>query len=64
MLILCPRFVWPEFDLLALGYIFDTKLIETLALKFFPVALFQNDTLQCLSEVLCSTLSGANYCSC
>jgi exportin-1 len=34
-----------------IGYIFETKLIETLALKFFPVAQFQNDTLQCLSEI-------------
>lgn len=33
------------------GYIFETKLIETLAVKFFPVALFQNDTLQCLTEI-------------
>lgn len=33
------------------GYIFETKLIQTLALKFFPVAIFQNDTLQCLSEI-------------
>lgn len=34
-----------------IGYIFETKLISTLALKFFPVAQFQNDTLQCLSEI-------------
>ena len=32
-------------------YIFETKLIETLALKFFPVGLFQNITLQCLCEI-------------
>lgn len=34
-----------------IGYIFETKLISTLALKFFPVAMFQNDTLMCLSEI-------------
>lgn len=34
-----------------IGYIFETKLIETLVLKFFPVALFQNDTLQSLGEI-------------
>jgi len=33
------------------GYIFETKLIETLSVKFFPVALFQNDTLRCLTEI-------------
>jgi len=33
------------------GYIFETKLIQTLCLKFFPVAQFQNDTLMCLSEI-------------
>merc|ERR1719397_613850 len=34
-----------------IGYIFETKLIETLAVKFFPVALFQNDSLRCLTEI-------------
>jgi len=34
-----------------IGYIFETKLIETLALKFFPMAQFQNDTLACLTEI-------------
>lgn len=33
------------------GYIFETKLIETLAVKFFPAAQFQNATLQCLTEI-------------
>jgi exportin-1 len=33
------------------GFIFETKLIETLVLKYFPVAIFQNDTLQCLYEI-------------
>mgnify|MGYP001052981919 CR=1 FL=1 len=32
-------------------FIFNTKLVETLALKFFPVGLFQNLALQCLCEV-------------
>jgi len=34
-----------------IGYIFKTKLLETLALKFFPISQFQNDTLQCLGEI-------------
>jgi len=34
-----------------IGYIFETKLIETLSVKFFPVAPFQNDTLRCLTEI-------------
>ena len=33
------------------AYIFQTKMIETLIGKFFPVELFQNSTLQCLSEI-------------
>jgi exportin-1 len=33
------------------GYIFETSLIETLAVRFFPVSIFQNDTLKCLSEI-------------
>ncbi len=33
------------------GFIFETKLMPTLALKFFPVTQFQNDTLQCLAEI-------------
>jgi len=38
------------------GYIFETKLVETLSVKFFPVALFQNDTLRCLTEIASLTL--------
>ena len=34
-----------------IGYIFETKLIETLAVRFFPAQIFQNDTLRCLSEI-------------
>eukprot|EP00163_Fabomonas_tropica_P004111 TRINITY_DN1363_c0_g1_i1.p1 TRINITY_DN1363_c0_g1~~TRINITY_DN1363_c0_g1_i1.p1 ORF type:complete len:1060 (+),score=349.96 TRINITY_DN1363_c0_g1_i1:415-3594(+) len=34
-----------------LGYIFQTNLLETLILKFFTEAHFQNLALQCLSEV-------------
>jgi len=33
------------------GFIFETKLIEQLALKFFKVSRFQNATLQCLGEI-------------
>jgi len=33
------------------GYIFETKLIETLCIKFFPVSIFQNETLKCLTEI-------------
>jgi len=33
------------------GFIFETKLIETLCLKFFPISIFQNETLKCLSEI-------------
>jgi len=33
------------------GYIFETKLIQTLALKFFPVPAFQTAALECLSEI-------------
>lgn len=39
------------------GYIFETNLIQTLACKFFPVAVFQNDTLRCLSEIGSLSLS-------
>lgn len=43
------------------GYIFETKLIQTLAVKFFPVAIFQNDTLQCLSEIGALKLEDTKY---
>jgi len=33
------------------GYIFETKLIETLILKFFPVPSFRSITLECLTEI-------------
>mmetsp|Transcript_16595 Transcript_16595/g.40875 ORF Transcript_16595/g.40875 Transcript_16595/m.40875 type:complete len:1055 (-) Transcript_16595:408-3572(-) len=33
------------------GFVFETKLIEKLALKFFGVPQFQNSTLQCLGEI-------------
>ena len=35
-----------------IGYIFETSLIEILCLKFFPVHIFQNITLQCLNEIV------------
>jgi exportin-1 len=34
-----------------LGYIFETKLIATLTLKFLNVPLFRNVTLKCLTEI-------------
>ena len=34
-----------------LGYIFETKLIEQLLSKFFPVPQFRNDALACLTEI-------------
>ncbi|KAL6069759.1 Exportin-1 [Balamuthia mandrillaris] len=34
------------------GYIFQTKMVENLIFKFFPIAPFQNITLQCLTEVV------------
>jgi exportin-1 len=34
-----------------LGFIFETKLIETLIYKFFPVPMFRNITLKCLTEI-------------
>jgi len=34
-----------------LGFIFQTQLIETLLQKFFPVPVFRNDTLECLTEI-------------
>jgi len=34
-----------------IGYIFETNLIEMLAVRFFPAQIFQNDTLRCLSEI-------------
>lgn len=33
------------------GFIFETKLIQTLCLKFFPADVFQNDTLRILAEI-------------
>jgi exportin-1 len=34
-----------------LGYVFETKLINNLLVKFFPVPTFRNDALQCLTEI-------------
>uniref|UniRef100_A0A0K8SDD3 Exportin-1 n=1 Tax=Lygus hesperus TaxID=30085 RepID=A0A0K8SDD3_LYGHE len=42
-----------------LGYIFETKLINTLIFKFFAVPLFRNVTLNCLTEIAGVTVS--NY---
>lgn len=40
-----------------LGYIFETKLIETLIFKFFNVPMFRNVTLKCLTEIAAVTVS-------
>lgn len=42
-----------------LGYIFETKLIDTLVFKFLPVPLFRNVTLKCLTEI--AAVSVGNY---
>lgn len=42
-----------------LGYIFETKLINTLIFKFLPVPLFRNVTLKCLTEI--AGVSVTNY---
>ena len=34
-----------------LGFIFQTNLITTLLQKFFPVPVFRNDALECLTEI-------------
>ena len=40
-----------------LGYIFETKLIETLIFKFFNVPMFRNITLKCLTEIAAVSVS-------
>jgi exportin-1 len=42
-----------------LGYIFETKLINTLIFKFLTVPMFRNVTLKCLTEIAGVTVS--NY---
>lgn len=42
-----------------LGYIFETKLIDTLIFKFLGVPMFRNVTLKCLSEI--AGLNVSNY---
>eukprot|EP00096_Caligus_rogercresseyi_P016793 TRINITY_DN975_c0_g1_i1.p1 TRINITY_DN975_c0_g1~~TRINITY_DN975_c0_g1_i1.p1 ORF type:complete len:1062 (-),score=444.95 TRINITY_DN975_c0_g1_i1:1520-4705(-) len=42
-----------------LGYIFETKLIETLIMKFLRVPMFRNVTLKCLTEI--ASVSVPNY---
>lgn len=34
-----------------LGYIFETSMVKTLIFKFFPVPMFRNTTLKCLTEI-------------
>jgi exportin-1 len=40
-----------------LGYIFETKLINTLIFKFFNVPMFRNLTLKCLTEIAAVSVS-------
>lgn len=42
-----------------LGYIFETKMMDTLLFKFFPVPLFRSIALECLSEI--ASLNAPNY---
>ncbi|KAJ8674237.1 hypothetical protein QAD02_005499 [Eretmocerus hayati] len=42
-----------------LGYIFETKLINTLIFKFLNVPMFRNVTLKCLTEI--AGVTGSNY---
>jgi exportin-1 len=44
-----------------LGYIFETKMIEILIFKFFPVNLFQNVCLECLTEIASLEKVGEEY---
>ena len=39
-----------------LGYIFETKLIDTLIFKFLSVPMFRNLTLKCLTEIAAVTV--------
>ncbi|XP_022914564.1 exportin-1 [Onthophagus taurus] len=43
-----------------LGYIFETKLINTLIFKFLPVPMFRNVTLNCLTEIAGVTVNNYN----
>lgn len=44
-----------------LGYIFETKLVETLVLKFLNVPMFRNVSLKCLSEIAGLTVLNYNH---
>lgn len=44
-----------------LGYIFSTKLINTLIFKFLTVPMFRDVTLKCLTEIASVTGTGNNY---
>ena len=39
-----------------LGYIFETKLINTFVMKFLNVPMFRNVTLKCLTEIASVTV--------
>jgi exportin-1 len=41
------------------GYIFETSLIESLVLRFFPIQIFQNLCLECLCEI--ATIKAVPY---
>ena len=41
-----------------IGYVYETKLIDILADKFFPADLFQLETLKCLTEIVSIPLKG------
>ena len=43
------------------GFIFETDLIKTLALTFFPAAMFQNVTLECLCQIGSLKLKNKDY---
>jgi exportin-1 len=44
-----------------LGYIFETNLIALLITKFFPVPIFRNGAIECLTEIAGLTECPANY---
>lgn len=44
-----------------LGYIFETQLIPLLITKFFPVPIFRNGTIECLTEIAGLTECPAQY---
>jgi len=49
------------------GYIFESNLIELLTLRFFPIAMFRNRVLECLTEIVSINISqfskASEYCA-